>query len=243
MTRSIQRFKALARRIVEVQESTGMFGLSTRKCGSPLLVRRGTSPASTASRWTLLNAKSGTARTPLPFYLSEAFPFQPAAHSQLSNAQKPKVSIRWQPLDPKYIGALTLRGSYTEAFHAPALSEISPASTQSFGIGFDEISNAPYSYDIRVIGNPNLKPEVAYEWSYGAVYSPKWIKGLTLSADWWHIDMRSITSFLGVDFVIQNNIPGLIFRGPPPRVLNGGLVPGLINLVVDPNENPCRRDF
>src|SRR5437773_11220471 len=52
---------------------------------------------------------------------SSAFPFQPAAHSQY-NAQKPKVSVRWQLLDPKYIGALTLRGSYTEAFHAPALS-------------------------------------------------------------------------------------------------------------------------
>ena len=62
---------------------------------------------------------------------SGAFPFQPAAHSQY-NAQKPKVSVRWQPLDPKYIGALTFRGSYTEAFHAPALSEISPASTQDF---------------------------------------------------------------------------------------------------------------
>ena len=61
-----------------------------------------------------------------------AFPFQPAAHSQY-NAQKPKVSVRWQPLDPKYIGALTLRGSYTEAFHAPALSEISPASTEGVG--------------------------------------------------------------------------------------------------------------
>ena len=61
---------------------------------------------------------------------SASFPFQPAAHSQY-NAQKPKVSVRWQPLDPKYIGALILRGSYTEAFHAPALSEISPASTES----------------------------------------------------------------------------------------------------------------
>ena len=63
---------------------------------------------------------------------SGAFPFQPATHSQY-NAQKPKVSVRWQPLDPKYIGALTLRGSYTEAFHAPHLSEISPASTQGVG--------------------------------------------------------------------------------------------------------------
>src|SRR5438128_10942633 len=45
----------------------------------------------------------------------------PAFHSTY-NAQKPKVSVRWQPLDPKYIGAVTLRGSYTEAFHAPTLS-------------------------------------------------------------------------------------------------------------------------
>ncbi len=67
---------------------------------------------------------------------SGAFPFQPAAHSRY-NAQKPKVSVRWQPLDPKYIGALTLRGSYTEAFHAPALSEISPASSQNFTSFFD----------------------------------------------------------------------------------------------------------
>ena len=161
------------------------------------------------------SGRNGTARTPLQFYLLEPFPFQPAAHSQY-NAQKPKVSVRWQPLDPKYIGALTLRGSYTEAFHAPALSEISPASTQSFGGFFDpSIAGALCFAEVRVIGNPNLQPEVAYEWSYGAVYSPKWIKGLTLSADWWHIDMRSIASFLGAQFIVENNIPGLVIRGPP----------------------------
>ena len=163
---------------------------------------------------------------------SGSFPSQPAAHSQY-NAQKPKVSIRWQPLDPKYIGALTLRGSYTEAFHAPALSEISPASTQSFAEGFDPILKKFVGVEARVIGNPNLQPEVAYEWSYGAVYSPKWLKGLTLSADWWHIDMRSIASLLGTQFIIENNIPGLVIRGPP--VIPG--TPGPIILVIDPNEN------
>ena len=123
-----------------------------------------------------------------------SFPFQPAAHCQY-NAQKPKVSVRWQPLDPKYIGALTLRGSYTEAFHAPTLfGDFTPLSTQNFAdvtsIHFQQ--RARIRFEERVIGNPNLQPEVAYEWSYGIVYSPKWIKGLTLSADWWHIDMRSI---------------------------------------------------
>ncbi len=163
---------------------------------------------------------------------SETFPSQPAAHSRY-NAQKPKVSVRWQPLDPKYIGALTLRGSYTEAFHAPTLSEISPSSTSSGGFFFDPVLREPSFAEVRVIGNPNLQPEVAYEWSYGAVYNPKWIKGLTLSADWWHIDMRSIASLLGAQFIIENNVPGLVIRGP--SVIPGR--PGPIILVIDPNEN------
>ena len=159
--------------------------------------------------------------------------FQPAVHSQY-NAQKPKVSVRWQPLDPKYIGALTLRGSYTEAFHAPHLSEISPASTEGVAdFVFDPILNDSYFTGTRIIGNPNLKPEVAYEWSYGAVYSPKWLKGLTLTADWWHIDMRSIASLLGTQFTVDLNNPDLVIRGPPE--IPGK--PGPIVLVLDPNEN------
>jgi outer membrane receptor protein involved in Fe transport len=164
---------------------------------------------------------------------SASFPFQLAAHSQY-NAQKPKVSVRWQPLDPKWIGALVLRGSYTEAFHAPALSEISPASTGGpIGIFDPLLRGAFYGADGRILGNPNLQPEVAYEWSYGAVYTPKWIKGLTLSSDWWHIDMRSVTSFLGFQFIVDNDIPGLVFRDP--STVPGE--PGRIALVIDPNKN------
>ena len=74
---------------------------------------------------------------------------------------------------------------------------------------------------------------MAYEWSYGAVYSPKWLKGLTLSADWWHIDMRSIASLLGTQFTIDLNNPDLVIRGPPASPGE----PGPIILVIDPNEN------
>ncbi len=54
---------------------------------------------------------------------SGLFAAVPATHTRY-NAQRPKVSVRWQPLDPKYIGAVTLRGSYSEGFHAPTLSEL-----------------------------------------------------------------------------------------------------------------------
>jgi iron complex outermembrane receptor protein len=158
------------------------------------------------------------------------------------NAQKPKVSVRYQPLDPKWIGALTLRGSYSEAFHAPNLSELAPAGSQNFPAVQDPFSNfTEAQVEERVTGNPRLNPEVAYEWTYGAVYSPKWLKGLTLSADWWHIDMRSVVSALGAEFIITHNLPGLVFRGPVPPgagpAPNGGPDKGPATLVIDPSQN------
>jgi iron complex outermembrane receptor protein len=163
-------------------------------------------------------------------------PFVPSGHSRY-DAQKPKVSVRWQPLDPKWIGAITLRGSYTEAFHAPTLLELTPASTQNFAQVHDPFSIfTDPQIEQRFIGNPNLHPEVAYEWTYGIVYSPKWIRGLTLSSDWWHIDMRDIVRLLGAQFIISNDIPGLVFRSPPPPDGPPG-DRGPITLVINPNEN------
>ncbi len=158
------------------------------------------------------------------------------------NAQRPKVSVRWQPIDPKYIGAVTLRGSYTEAFHAPTLAELTPASSQNFPIVSDPFSpQTEPQIEERVIGNPNLHPEVAYEWTYGAVYSPKWIKGLTLSADWWHIDMRDIVSAVGSQFLIESNppTPGVQQNGPFVfRGVGDGSSPnGPVTLVIDPSNN------
>src|SRR6266446_922727 len=181
---------------------------------------------------------SNNTSTVLP---SSLFPLQPALHTRY-NAQKPKVSVRWQPLDPKYIGAVTLRGSYTEAFHAPTLSEITPSGTQNFPIVADPFSTQTEpQIEERILGNPNLHPEVAYEWTYGIVYSPKWIKGLTLSADWWHIDMRDIVATRGAQTLILENPPTPGVQEQGPIVFRGvSSIPGQagpIQFVVDPSNN------
>jgi iron complex outermembrane recepter protein len=179
---------------------------------------------------------SNNTSTVLP---SGLFPGLQAQHSRY-NAQKPKVSVRWQPLDPKYIGAVTLRGSYTEAFHAPTLAELTPASSQNFPIVTDPFSSQTEpQIEERVLGNPGLHPEVAYEWTYGIVYSPKWIKGLTMSADWWHIDMRDIVAFPGANTLIVENPPGspgdgtVVFRDVSSIPGEAGPV----RLVIDLNQN------
>ena len=161
-------------------------------------------------------------------------PFVPAQHSQY-NAQKPKFSLRWQPLDPKWIGALTFRGSYSEAFHAPTLPDLTPAGVEG-ALSFPDFLRDPKGLTppgtvvpIIISGNPNLKPEVAYEWTYGAVYSPKWIKGLTLSTDFWHIDLRSIATPPDVQFIIdfENSFPGLVVRDPTTGAITEVLNPSL----------------
>ena len=79
-------------------------------------------------------------------------------------------------------------------------------------------------------GIPLLKPEVAYEWSYGAVYSPKWIRGLTLSADFWHIDLRSIAALPDGQFIVDHEklFPQDVIRDPTT---------GAITTVINPNLN------
>src|SRR6266496_3213994 len=159
----------------------------------------------------------------------------PRASSQF-NAQKPKASVRWQPLDPKYIGAVTLRGTYTEAFHAPTVIELSPAGLQAFPLVIDPFSSqTPNQITDIITGSPFLQPETAYEWSAGIVYSPKWLKGLTLSVDCWNISLRSIVATLGAQFIIDNEatLPGLVQRAP--TAIAGELGP--ITQVTDPTFN------
>ena len=191
-----------------------MFGQSTRKCGYLSPARPGTSPVSTASRLTLPSARNGTARTPLQFYLLEPSHFSRRRTASITRRSQ-KSRFAGSRLIQNISAPLPCVAATPKRFMRRLYRRFRPLPRRGFVGAFDPLSNQSYVVEVRVIGNPNLQPEVAYEWSYGAVYSPKWIKGLTLSADWWHIDMRSIASLLGAQFIVENNIPGLVIRGPP----------------------------
>ena len=124
---------------------------------------------------------------------------------------------------------MTLPGSYSEAFHAPTLPDLNPAGRESVATVFDPRGRTDPGTIVPVVvsGNPNLKPEIAYEWTYGAVYSPKWIKGLTLSTDFWHIDLRSIVTPVSTQFIInfENSFPGLVIRDPTTGAITEVLNP------------------
>ncbi len=127
-------------------------------------------------------------------------------YSDFGITERPKFSVRWQPIDT----ALTLRAAYIEAFHAPALLELFLPNAQSFPPITDTVCPTCGTEDqIQQIikGNRALQPEIAYEYTYGGVLTPgKWwsaLQGLTLSADFVHINLRGYTTFVDPQVTIN----------------------------------------
>ena len=161
-------------------------------------------------------------------------------YSDFGSTERPKFFFRWQLID----SSLTLRGTYTEAYHAPALAELYTSQAQ-ISVPVDDPATVPPNDPLgrtpgtpltpqgtaikeTVGGNPNLKPEVAYEWTYGFVWTPaKLIEGLTLSADFYHIDLRNVTRGRDANIMLANNLvssTGTLPNGAP----TGGIFSDLI---------------
>jgi iron complex outermembrane recepter protein len=114
-------------------------------------------------------------------------------YSDFGSTERPKFFVRWQPVD----SSVTVRATFNEAYRAPTLGELFTSQAQivvpSENVGGLVGLTPPGTAIKETIGsNPNLTPEVAYEWTYGIVWTPaKLIKGLTLSADFYHVDLRN----------------------------------------------------
>jgi hypothetical protein len=127
-------------------------------------------------------------------------------YSDFGSTERPKFDVRWQPIDQ----SLTLRAAYIEAFHAPTLGELFAGTAESDPIVRDPFTTEPQVLQ-HLLGNRNLKPEIAYEYTYGGVLTPgKWwspLQGLTLSADFIHIDIRGFTTTIDPQFLINHAGP------------------------------------
>jgi outer membrane receptor protein involved in Fe transport len=145
-------------------------------------------------------------------------------YSDFGSTEKPKFFLRWQPID----SSLTFRGTYSEAYHAPTIYELYtsqaqrtvPVSDPATVPLNDPLGRPPFlpngdptpltlpdkGVKEAVGGNPNLQPETAYEWTYGFAWTPaKLIKGLTLSANFYHIDLRNAIVDRDTNNILGNN--------------------------------------
>ena len=136
-------------------------------------------------------------------------------YSDTNLSERPKFSVRYQPFD----SSLTLRAGYSDISCAQPLgfSRSAADGTPLGGGFFDPVRMEFVIPQVLEGGQPNLRPEVAYGYNYGAVWTPKFVRGLTLSVDFYHIDPRDRTNFFDAGFVVEHEdqFPGRVVRGPP----------------------------
>lgn len=116
-------------------------------------------------------------------------------YSDFGNTTKPKVGLNWRPLS-----WLMLRGSYNEGFVAPSLAALftSPRWSITAGAGdIDDYRNpvtkeGAYVQRTYFGGNPNLKAAESKGETYGAVIDVPFVKGLSFTIDYWHIDRTNL---------------------------------------------------
>jgi iron complex outermembrane receptor protein len=115
---------------------------------------------------------------------------------------KPRVSFRWLPLPDSE--ELTIKGSYAQGYIAPGFGDL----YQEPGQDFIEVMNPRTgtreqpTEAVMTIGNPHLKPEEAESWLIGFLYSPKYVKGLTVGADYYYIRQTGIP-FASAAYTVQ----------------------------------------
>ena len=149
------------------------------------------------------------------------------SYSDFGDAAKPKVAIRYKPIED-----LTLRATYAEGFIAPSLSQLFGTPINGIQSINDPVTGTSYQTNSVTGGNPHLKPENSYGYYAGAVWSPGsadpdhswwgWANGFTAYVDWYQITIRNLIGTLTAQQVVDSAsaFPGAITRGATGNIVN-----------------------
>jgi iron complex outermembrane receptor protein len=130
------------------------------------------------------------------------------------------------------INGVAVRGTYSTAFRAPSISDLFQGTADSFPANLDPcntasgtiplsptamakcaaqgvplMSNPTYADKQQrtvVGGNPDLKAETAKVVTAGIVLEPPQAKGLSLTADYWHIDITDAIQSIPASVILSN---------------------------------------
>lgn len=121
------------------------------------------------------------------------------------NATTPKVGLHWMPWNDD----LVLRGTYAKGFVAPSIFALYgpaqgavPTLTILEGNGqtgaggaTGRVVSGQFIPQAAEMSNPALTAAKSESYTYGIVYSPRFAKGLNLSADYYHIKQDKVGGF------------------------------------------------
>lgn len=108
------------------------------------------------------------------------------------DAKVPKVTLRYQPIKD-----LTLRATYSNSFIAPNLFQLFGPTGTGFSVPITFNGVVQDQAQVAAFTNPNLKPSTAESYTAGLVYSPSYLPGLTITADYFRTFQQGIIAPLG----------------------------------------------
>lgn len=126
----------------------------------------------------------------------DSLDFQLAAryenYSDVGNVLKPKVAAAWTPVE-----WLQFRGSYSEAFRAPNIAQVSDQGIVRVNSGRrDPVQgNTSVSVESHRSGSDKLDPEEDKNLTFGVVLKP--LSGMLITMDWWRIEQEGVIGILG----------------------------------------------
>jgi iron complex outermembrane receptor protein len=152
--------------------------------------------------------------------------------SSPGNPLNKKYSLRWKPITD-----LLLRASYGDTFRAPSVNDLFAGGSENFPAAQDPCNTNRFgtlspagqalciaqgvpaggvnqdNSQIRALsgGNPLLTPEHGKNFTAGFVYSPSWVSGLNITADYWRVNLKDVLSFQSAQSILN-----LCFAGSSP---------------------------
>lgn len=126
-------------------------------------------------------------------------------YSDTTGPTVPKFTLRYLPIDDQF----AIRGTYSKSFSAPTLyslyGPISAGYTAPFTLTTITGAQLPNMQMQSENGsNPSLLPSKSTNWTAGVVYSPKAIKGLSVSIDYWNIKQTDLFGSIGATTILQD---------------------------------------
>lgn len=167
---------------------------------------------------------------PLIRQLDADFAARYADYSTIGSATTWKAGLNWEISED-----LRMRSTYAIAIRAPNISELYGAASQNFFRASDTCrvthlatldkpetrrsncaslgvpADFDSSYDAKTLegissGNKELKPEESTSYTIGTVYNPSFIDNLTLSLDYWNIEITDAISNVSAQDIINRCI-------------------------------------
>ena len=114
------------------------------------------------------------------------------------DAKVPKIGLRYQPIKD-----LTLRATYSNSFIAPNLYQTSGPSSEAFTGGINLGAGTEQAHVLSG-ANPNLAPSTAETYTAGLVYSPSFVPGLVISADYFRTLQQNLISTIGGSIILND---------------------------------------